>query len=534
MRIRTQFILTLSLFAVIVVAIAMSLVITNREVDSLLQQQQIAQNIERQARELAYLSDDFLLYRESQQRTRWESKFASFSEDVSRLDPKTPEQQILVDNIRANHERLKAVFADVVSTLEDATSTPDAAAEIAFIQVSWSRMEVQNQGMVFDALLLSQKLRDQANRLTQTTEILMFVLFGLFGAYFTVNYFLVYRHTLRSISDLQAGTNIIGSGNLEFAIPDKAADEIGDLARAFNRMTANLKQVTASKADLEREVTERQVAEERVQRLNRDLEHRAVELEIANKELESFSYSVSHDLRAPLSAINGFASILLRDFGQQLPPEAQSYLELVGKNSIEMNQLVESLLRFSRLIRQPLRKQPVDMQALVRQTLADLSPQQQERQVEIVIGDLPPCQADPLLLKQVLVNLLSNALKFTRSREVACIQIGSWELEKKSWRLDKGQALASLDSLGRREEFQPPISNLQPPVYFVRDNGVGFDSAQAEKLFGVFQRLHSEEEYEGTGVGLAIVDRIIRRHGGSVCVEAEVNKGATFYFTLGE
>ena len=240
-------------------------------------------------------------------------------------------------------------------------------------------------------------------------------------------------------------------------------------------------------------------------------------------ELEAFSYSVSHNLRAPLRAIDGFSRILLEEYQPQLAPEAQRHLQLVRDNTQQMGRLIDDLLAFLRLGRQRLQKQPVAPADLVRQALEDLRHEQEGRRVEMTIGDpsaalrqgsgqgsgeaLPVCQADPDLLKQVWVNLLSNALKFTRQREVARIEIG----------------------------WIPPLS---PPLpgegcYFVKDNGMGFDMQYADKLFGVFQRLHRTEEYEGTGVGLATVQRIIHRHGGRIWAEAEVDKGATFYFTLG-
>jgi len=214
--------------------------------------------------------------------------------------------------------------------------------------------------------------------------------------------------------------------------------------------------------------------------------------------LEAFAYSVSHDLRAPLRAVDGFSRILLEEYGPQLPAEAKHYLEIARKNAVQMGDLIDGLLAFSRLGRQPVRKQTVATAELVRQVLEDLRLEQSGRQVEITVDYLPACEADPLLLRQVFANLLSNALKYTRRREVARIQI------------------ASMDST----------------VYCVRDNGVGFDMRYADKLFGVFQRLHRAEEYEGTGVGLAIVQRIIHRLGGRVWAEGAVNEGASFYFTL--
>lgn len=243
-----------------------------------------------------------------------------------------------------------------------------------------------------------------------------------------------------------------------------------------------------------RDVTERKRAEEEVRKIN-------AQLEIANKELEAFSYSVSHDLRAPLRAVDGFSRILLEEHASQLPEQGRRYLKLVRESAVKMGQLIDDLLTFSRLSRQPLKKQNVATAGLARQVLEELKREQNGRRVEVSVGDLADCHADPALLKQVFVNLLSNALKYTRKSDVSKIELAC---EKRN-----GET-----------------------VYFVKDNGTGFDMRYADKLFGVFQRLHRAEEYEGTGVGLAIVQRIVNRHGGRVWAEAEVNKGATFYFTV--
>ncbi|HLO33502.1 MAG TPA: ATP-binding protein [Anaerolineales bacterium] len=261
MKIRTQLIFTLSFFGLILIGMAASLLLTNRQVGVLRQQEEIAGQIEQRANELNYLAGDYLMYGESQQRTRWESSFTSFSRDLAQLTPLNLEQQTIISHITADQKRLQAIFKDVASTLEASAQTSGGTPDSAFNQVSWSRMEVQNQSIAFEAALLSRQLRDRADRLIQINFLLIYMLIGIFGVYLLINYYLIDRRTLRSIAELQAGTEIVGSGHLGFTIAVKRADEIGELSHAFNQMTANLKEVTASKADLEREVTERKRAE---------------------------------------------------------------------------------------------------------------------------------------------------------------------------------------------------------------------------------------------------------------------------------
>jgi PAS domain S-box-containing protein len=220
--------------------------------------------------------------------------------------------------------------------------------------------------------------------------------------------------------------------------------------------------------------------------------------------LEVFSAAASHDLRAPLRTINGFVYYLLKDHAPHLPPEAREYLNLIQNSVKRMDQLIRDLLSFSHVTHQPLQKQPVDLTPLVRAALEELRPEQEGRRVEIMIGDLPVCQGDPILLKQVFINLLGNALKYSRSRELALIEVG----------------------------FQNETSEGEP-VFFVKDNGIGFDPKWAHQIFKAFKRLHTASEYEGTGVGLAIVQQAIEHHRGRVWAEAAVDTGATFFFTLG-
>ncbi len=256
------------------------------------------------------------------------------------------------------------------------------------------------------------------------------------------------------------------------------------------------------------DITQRKRVEEKIRQLNAELSdriqevsERTLELEAANKELEAFSYSVSHDLRAPLRAIEGFARILTEDKGEKLDGEGLRLLNVIRSNTRIMGELIDDLLAFSRLGRQEIRAQKIDVGGLVTLIFGELRAQAPERQMQLILNPLPAGFGDRNLINQVLVNLLGNAAKFTKSREKAIIEVGGWTEGKED-------------------------------IYFVKDNGVGFDMRYVHKIFGVFQRLHRREEFEGTGVGLAIVQRIINRHGGRVWATGKVDGGATFYFAL--
>ncbi|MCI0394525.1 MAG: ATP-binding protein, partial [Chloroflexi bacterium] len=225
------------------------------------------------------------------------------------------------------------------------------------------------------------------------------------------------------------------------------------------------------------------------------------ELENVITELESFSYSVAHDLRAPLRAVIGFATAMLEDFGAQLDAEGQRYLAVIRDNAQNMGRLIDDLLAFSRLGRQSMSSGNVNIATLANTVFEELIQAEPGRKVKLKLGKPPPARGDRAMVRQVLANLLANAIKFTRGRKTAVIEVGGYE--------------------GTLEN-----------VYSVKDNGAGFDMRYADKLFGVFQRLHPTEEFEGTGIGLSIVRRVIQRHGGRVWAEGEVGRGATFYFTL--
>jgi light-regulated signal transduction histidine kinase (bacteriophytochrome) len=231
------------------------------------------------------------------------------------------------------------------------------------------------------------------------------------------------------------------------------------------------------------------------------VEQRTAQLTAANQELAAFSYSVSHDLRAPLRHISGFSSILMEDYGAQLVPAAQSCLTRIQDATANMGELIDDLLNLARIGRQDMRRHATDLNAVVEGAIEDLKMEGAGREIDWRVKSLPTLDCDAGLMKIVFANLLSNAVKYTRGREPAVIEVGA----------------------GSRDG----VSTI-----YVRDNGVGFDPKYADKLFGVFQRLHRNEDFEGTGIGLATVQRIVKRHGGTIWAEAEFGKGAAFYFTM--
>lgn len=251
----------------------------------------------------------------------------------------------------------------------------------------------------------------------------------------------------------------------------------------------------------EKDITQQKIADKKIKQLNTDLQNNVAQLEIANKELESFSYSVSHDLRSPLRAINGYSKIIEEDYFDKMDEDAKELFKNIQANSEKMGMLIDDLLAFSRLGRKQLEKTSIDIKEMVKNILQDIN-NATPYHATIKIHDLPPTNGDYALLNQVWMNLISNAIKYSSKKENPVIEIGTIKSKKNE------------------------------TVYYIKDNGAGFDMRYVERLFGVFQRLHGPEEFKGTGVGLAIVHRIITKHGGRVWAEAQVNKGASFYLTL--
>ncbi len=271
-------------------------------------------------------------------------------------------------------------------------------------------------------------------------------------------------------------------------VPSRNRDELSTLIETFNEMLEQIQ---------ERDTALQQAQDSLEQRV----QERTAQLNAANSDLEAFSYSVSHDLRAPLRHIGAFSRLLCEDFASTMDPNAKSYLGKIQDGAKNMEQLIEGLLKLGLVGRRELACVVTDLDSLVKDVLVEMQPEFEGRKIDWQIADLLSIECDPSLVKQVFTNLLSNAVKYTRARETAVIEVGR-------------------------------IGEEEVPVFFVRDNGAGFDQRYASKLFGVFERLHRADEFEGTGVGLSTVRRIVKKHGGEVWAKAEVDKGATFFFAL--
>lgn len=289
------------------------------------------------------------------------------------------------------------------------------------------------------------------------------------------------RNITVPLKRLTSAASSIASGNLSANVPVDRHDELGKLARAFNAMSV---QIQNAHQDLEKKVADR-----------------TARLEAVNKELEAFSYSVSHDLRAPLRAVGGYAQILQEDYGTKLDTEANRIINAIINNAHMMGQLIDDLIAFSRISRKEVAHQPIDMKQLAETCLQEIQENNGKTKYNVHIESMPACYGDQSMIRQVWMNLISNAVKYSSRETSPTIEIGYKDKDNEH-------------------------------VYFVKDNGVGFDMQYAHKLFGVFQRLHSPEVFEGTGVGLALAKRIINKHSGEIWAESAPGKGATFYISL--
>lgn len=500
MRIKTRLFILAVAPLVLLAAIGVMAALTTRGYAQAYTVNRISEGIAEDIFDLDILTYDYLRYHEARAREQWQLKYDSFTwalEEANRAGLDAPELQ----RIRHNHVEIAKLFARLIAFHQRyGKNVPpplrDWESRLA------AQLLINTQRIFTDA----ERLADAAHRSTNDQYrrflagiIAVLVLIGGITAGVTLR---IGRGITGSLGRLQKTVEAIAAGNLDAVLADTGArDEFNELTAAFNTMARKLKGSYVSIENLEAEVARRREVEAALRESEQRLRERSAELETINRDLEAFSYSVSHDLRAPLRAVDGFSRILLEDYEDRLDVEGKRLLHVVRDNTKKMGRMIDDILAFSRAGRLGINRTEIDMEVLARAAFVDLEPMIAGRNVRFEIGKLPCAYGDPAMIRQVLTNLIGNALKFTQSKEDVVIEVGG----------EPGDGEA---------------------VYYVKDNGIGFDMQYAHKLFGVFQRLHSAEKFEGTGIGLAIVHRIVTRHGGRVWAEGKVNEGATFYFTL--
>jgi signal transduction histidine kinase len=487
MRIRTAIISGILSCVAVASAAAVGLYRVDSSVDVALRHETAAEAIVHGVFELSILNNKYLLHREDRARAQWNSRHAALGQVLDRVEAVAMEDREVVQRLRAGYANIDEIFRHLVAAGAVETSeAPRPGAPLQLERRLQERLLAESQEMVAAAADLARRnqahLRDATHAAQRILGLLVACVLLLEG----VTWLLVNYRILRPLGRLHAGIGVVGRGDLSFRLGDAGRrDEIGDLAAAFDGMAQRLQESTVSRAELEAKIGAR-----------------TAELVAANRELETFSYSVSHDLRAPLRSLDGFSCALLEDYGAQLDEAGQDYLKRIRQAAVRMGVLIDDLLKLSQVTRREIHHEPVALSAIAREVVEELSAGEPERSVEVTIAPDLEARGDPALLRVVLQNLLHNAWKFSSIRERAVI------------------------------EFAAKTDPSQHPVYYVRDNGAGFAMEYADKLFAPFQRLHSSEEFEGTGIGLATVQRALRRHHGKIWAEATPGAGATFFFTL--
>lgn len=484
MQLSTQQYLITAASLLIVGVLGVLLLDTLRETRLEVERNQFASNIVSQGTSgLRVVTLEYLLRREERAKRQWQSRHASIGRLLdTELFEDTPGQPLVL-LLRQQHRELLHAFQELLA-LESAAELPLPAGEEFDGRVHFAtRILLLTDEMVADTRRLLRASQDSLMSAQDRVFVLSAALVVLMLLILATNLLLIFRSVLRPVAQLNRGAEELGRGNFSYRTSVGLNNEIGRLSQAFNTMAAQLERTIAT------------------------LEGTQAELQASNKELESFSYSVSHDLRAPLRGIDGWSLALAEDYAGQLDETALRYLGRVRSETQRMGQLIDDLLKLSRVSRGEMQVESVDLSGMVEELAASRRELHVGRELVFTIEPGLRAPGDGRLLEIALANLLDNACKFTGPVPEARIEFGE-------------------------DEVDP--SSLGPPgqTFFVRDNGVGFDMAHAQHLFGPFQRMHKLSEFPGTGIGLATVERIIHRHGGTIWAEASPGNGACFRFTL--
>jgi len=488
MNIKTKLIVAKAIPIILALLLGLVVLLTNRQIDEAFVNGGRVDNLAKDVFLLDIATSHYLLNAAESSKTNFLTLHSSLAAALSKLEVRSREEQDILLRLRRNHAAVKAIFMQLVTLRE----SRDRESSTALLPAGEKRLTqlfmVSMSEMVADSLLLATSIDNHVKAVISRSHSRIIICTLLLALFAVVMLFVIDRYAMGTITRLQQGTAIVAGGNLDYEIAIKSRDEIGELSAAFNQMTRELKN---SRSALEQSHSE----------LEQRVRERTAALEASNQEHESFTYTVSHDLRAPLRAIDGFSRILMKESAAKLDEEGRRVLQVIRKNTQTMGQLIDDLLAFSRLGRQTITLSDLDLTSMGQDVYEEIVSAVPGRAITFDLKTLPPVRGDKALMRQVVFNLLANAVKFTGPRTDARIEFGGWVEGKEN-------------------------------IYFVKDNGAGFDMQYIDKLFGVFQRLHGMEEFEGTGVGLAIVRRTILKHGGRVWAEGKINEGATFYFSL--
>ncbi|MFZ4617033.1 MAG: sensor histidine kinase [Rectinemataceae bacterium] len=467
---------SLGLTIVLGVALILSFFAINTTSSNLL----LARSIRTTILERIFLRDEFYARREDRPGRQFILKSGLLASQLDEAGAlfRDPRDRAIIAEVKASLDKTLAIFQKLVD--DDSRNGADSE----YGKMLFSQLLAKGYILNDDAARL--ELRSMATLASLNRNLLFLILacLAIVVALILVNNILIGRTLGMGIRRLQDGAASVGGGNLKFRFELRSDDEIADVEQSINTMAESLHASFSA-----------------VQVLELEAKRRALELAVSNSELEAFAYSVAHDLRAPLRSISGFASVLEEELGPSVSGEAVRILGIIRENAGKMNILISELLDITRLGRTALNLSRVNMEAVATEALSTVAGPDTAGDFDILVGVLPEVDADSAMIARVWANLLSNAIKYSLPSPVHAIEIGGY-------------------------------ANEGMTTYFIKDRGVGFDQRYAGKLFGMFERLHDQKDFSGNGVGLAIVKRIVARHGGRVWAEGEVGAGATFYFSL--
>ena len=496
-RLQLNVAFSIAVAAVVILALAFAMYRVSRAVEAT----DMAGAIIADAFERLTLRNDYVQSGTERAKVQWLSKHERIGRQLAAAAEifRDPADQQIIGDMMADQESIGRIFSAIVNNRAKAN---DPARMSRLSQENEERLITQLNTTIYKVVSQARQLHESSRE--DLLSILRLTGWGiaiallLVMAAAIVNSWTMGRSITEGIQRLRDGAAMIGGGDLDHRIEVKGEDELAELSRAFNAMTLRLQ---GSYRDLENEIGERKKAEEAIRELNYDLTANNIQLQTANNEMESFIYSVSHDLRQPLRAIASFSQMVQKRLQGGLCEKDKHHLGRVIDNAAKMNNLIDDMLKLSRVSRQEIKPTQIDMSSIAETVVSGIRETQPARCADITIGAGLIAVADQGLMTAVLENLIGNAWKFTGKTEKACIAFGAVKRDKQA-------------------------------VFFVKDNGVGFDPEHAKDMFRPFHRLHSEGEFDGTGIGLSIVERIIARHGGDVWAEGCIGKGATVFFTL--